>query len=46
MSSQSPVAKMKMRAKLLFPALNIVASCDGDAEAATEKKNGKIGDRR
>jgi len=46
MSSLSPVGKMKMSAVLLFPALKIVAGCDGDAEAATQRKNGKIGDRR
>ena len=45
MSSQSPVAKMKKRVNLLFPALKIIAGFGGDAEAATQRKNGKIGDR-
>jgi hypothetical protein len=46
MSSQSPVVKMKEKVNLLFPASKIDASCDGDAEAAKQRKNGKIGDRR
>ena len=46
MSSQSPVVEMKEKLKLLFRALKFIESFDGDVEAATQKENGEIGDRR
>jgi len=42
MSSESPVVKIeKNQMRLLFPALEVVADCGGETEAATAKR--KIG---
>jgi hypothetical protein len=46
MSDISPVIQIEEEARVLFPALKVVASCSGDTEEATRKKDGEIRSRR
>jgi hypothetical protein len=39
MSDISPVIQKEEEARVLFPALKIVAGCGGEAEIATRRKN-------
>jgi hypothetical protein len=38
MSDTSPVIQKKEEARVLFPALKVVADCGGDTEEATRKR--------
>jgi hypothetical protein len=46
MSDTSPVIQKEEEARMLFPALKVVAGCGGDIEEATRKKEGEIRSRR